>query len=179
MPNDQSRVPNPTSSPSPSLFEIGLVDSPASAAYDKFTRLVTTALNVPVGLVSIVQEDLDRQFFTSQIGLSPEWAARRRTPLSHSFCQLVKRHNRPLIVEDAPRDARVCDNLAITDLGVRAYLGIPICDFRGNPIGALCAIDSKVRHWADKDIRIMQDLAACVNDQTQLRTALRLHSMSF
>lgn len=155
------------------LYTLGLVDTPPEESFDKFTRLVRTAVGVPVALVSFVEEDRDRQFFKSQIGLSGQWAEDRQTPLSHSFCQYVKRDNKALIIENAPEDSRVCDNLAIPDLGVRAYLGVPIHDPGGMALGALCAIDSKPRTWERLEIDFMVDLASCVNDQIKLRAALQ------
>lgn len=154
------------------LTTLRLVDTPMEEAFDKFTRLVTRFLKVPVALVSFVEEEKDRQFFKSQIGLTGEWAKARQTPLSHSFCQFVKRDNRPLIIENAPLDARVCTNLAIPELGVRAYLGVPIHAGDKKPLGALCAIDTQARSWDPTDVDGMLDLAACVSDQISLRAAL-------
>lgn len=155
------------------LYELGLVDFPPEEGFDKFTRLVANAVDVPVALVSFVEEDRDRQFFKSQVGLSGHWAQDRQTPLSHSFCQYVKRDNKPLIIENAPEDSRVCDNLAIPDLGVRAYLGVPIHGPDNAPLGALCAIDSEQRAWDGSDVDFMVDLASCVTDQIRLRAELR------
>ena len=154
------------------LTTLRLVDTPMEEAFDKFTRLVTRFLKVPVALVSFVEEEKDRQFFKSQIGLTGEWAKSRETPLSHSFCQFVKRDNRPLIIENAPLDARVCTNLAIPELGVRAYMGVPIHAGDNKALGALCAIDTQARSWATSDLDGMLDLAACVSDQISLRAAL-------
>ncbi len=161
------------------MFEtLRLVDSPPEEQFDKFTRLVTAYLKTPVALVSFVEEDRDRQYFKSQIGLSGIWADQRHTPLSHSFCQYVKRDNRPLIVEHAEEDPRVATNLAIPDLGVRAYLGVPIHGPDGEPLGVLCAIQPKKRTWLQSDIAVMTDLAACVTDQISLRNALlRAHAV--
>lgn len=155
------------------LYKLGLVDTPPDKDFDKFTRLVKSGVDVPVALVSFVEEERDRQFFKSQIGLKGHWAEDRQTPLSHSFCQYVKRDNKALIIENAPEDSRVCGNLAIRDLGVRAYLGVPIHDPRGAPLGALCAIDSQPRVWELFDLQAMTDLASCVNDQIRLRDADR------
>ena len=154
------------------LTTLRLVDAPMEEAFDKFTRLVTRFVKVPVALVSFVEEDKDRQYFKSQIGLTGKWARSRQTPLSHSFCQYVKRDNRPLIIENAPMDARVCTNLAIPDLGVSAYLGVPIHSPDGKALGALCAIDVQVRTWQTSDVDGMVDLASCVSDQIALRAAL-------
>ncbi|SPH18104.1 hypothetical protein DEA8626_01634 [Defluviimonas aquaemixtae] len=155
------------------LETLELVDAPPEEAFDKFTRLVSTFLNVPVSLVSFVEEDRDRQFFKSEFGLTGIWAETRQTPLSHSFCQYVKRDDRPLIVEHAPDDARVCNNLAIPDLNVRAYLGVPVHGPDKSVLGALCAIDAKRRRWDQSDVDVMVDLAGCVTDQIRLRHALR------
>ena len=161
------------------LATLRLVDSPTEEAFDKYTRLVTQFFNVPVALVSFVEEDKDRQYFKSQIGLTGKWAKSRQTPLSHSFCQYVKRDNRPLIIENAPQDARVCGNLAIPDLGVRAYLGVPVHSPDGKALGALCAVDTQVRTWDQADVDGMIDLAACVSDQIALRAALHRQRGSF
>jgi len=162
----------------PDLHALGLVDTPTNEVYDKFTRLVTTSLGTPVALVSIVQEELDRQYFTSQIGLEGDWAVSRQTPLSHSFCQYVKRQDKPLVIEDAPANSLVCDNMAIPDLGVRAYLGVPIHGPDGQAIGALCAIDSVPREWTEKDVAMMVDLAACVDEHIRLRANLLLQMIA-
>ena len=92
--------------------------------------------------------------------------------MSHSFCQFVKKQNRPLVIEDASENPLVCDNLAIPDLGVRAYLGVPVHGPGGTPLGALAAIDSVARTWHSADVALMTDLAACVTDQISLRGAL-------
>lgn len=174
-----SEVPDPTlqtardkRSTANFLVELGLVDAPSDQAFDKFTKLVTRILKVPVALVSFVEEERDRQFFKSQIGLTGTWAEQRCTPLSHSFCQFVKRDNRPLIIEDAPSDSRVCGNLAIPDFGVKAYLGVPIHGPRDAALGALCAIDTVPRNWTLEEVDTMVHLAACVTDLIKLRNAL-------
>ncbi len=53
-------------------------------------------------------------------------ATQRETPLSHSFCQHVVTSSKPLVIDDARLDPRVKDNRAIADIGVIAYLGIPL-----------------------------------------------------
>jgi len=160
------------------LHTLQLLDAPPEEDFDKFTRLVSQCLGVPVALVSLIDEVEDRQYFKSQIGLQGHWAEDRQTPLTHSFCQFVKRDNRPLIVEYAPDDAQVCDNLAIPDLGVRAYLGVPIHGPAGDALGALCAIEDQRRKWLDREVDLMTNLASCVTDQIKLRAALlRSHGL--
>jgi two-component sensor histidine kinase len=142
------------------LLATGLLDSPIDAEFDRITSLVSRLLRVPVALVSLV--DIDRQFFMSSTGLPEPWASARQTPISYSFCQHVVTSAEPLIVEDASTNPVVCTNPAVTELGVSAYLGVPLQTPAGHVLGALCAIDTKVRSWSDEDIAIMKDMAAIV-----------------
>jgi len=151
-----------------------LLDTPAEESFDRFTRLASSILQTPAALVSLV--DQDRQYFKSCIGLPAPWATSRQTPLSHSFCQHVVSTAEPLVVADARLHPLVKDNLAIAELGVIAYLGIPLTVFDGHVLGALCVIDTQPREWTDRDIEILKELAALVVEQIELRLlAARLH----
>lgn len=148
------------------LAATGLLDSAPDESFDRLTRMVIRLLDVPVSLISLV--DNRRQFFKSQHGLAPPVAEARQTPLTHSFCQLVVKEGAPLIVSDAPNDLRVCDNHAIPDLGIVAYLGVPLITASGHILGSLCAIDTKPRQWTDDDQRLLIDVAAIVMTEIAL-----------
>src|SRR5215212_3707973 len=98
------------------LRQLGLLDTPASPAFDRLTSLAARVLHAPVALVSFVEED--RQFFKSAIGLAEPWAARRETPLSHSFCRYVVQSGEPLVVADARQHPFLFDNPAIAEMNV-------------------------------------------------------------
>jgi signal transduction histidine kinase len=149
------------------LKESGLLDSLPEESFDRFTRLAVALLRSEVSLVSIVDDH--RQFFKSQVGLTAPYDTRRETPLTHSFCQLVVRDGTPLVVEDARTDERVRDNLAIRDLGVISYLGMPITSQEGFRLGSLCAINSSPRVWSPEDRRLLADLARAVSAEVHLR----------
>lgn len=144
-----------------------LLDSPTEPTFDRLTKLVTTALRVPVALVSLVDED--RQFFKSQVGLPEPWATQRQTPLSHSFCQHVTESAKPLVISDARENPLVRDNLAIRDLKVIAYAGVPIRDQTGFVLGALCAIDGKPRDWSSEDLEVLTAVSMQVSVEIELR----------
>jgi len=152
-----------------SLRATGLLDSPPEAAFDRLTSLAARLLEAPVALVSLVSEE--RQFFKSCVGLQGAAAARRQTPLSHSFCQYVT-GGEPLVVEDSRHHPLVADNLAIEDFGVIAYAGYPIRDLDGHVLGSFCVIDEKPRRWTGDDLALLEDLAASVSTEVQLRIAL-------
>ncbi|WFE38809.1 SpoIIE family protein phosphatase [Micromonospora sp. WMMD998] len=147
------------------------LDAEPDEAFDRFARLVGDLLDVPVALVSLV--DADRQFFPGETGLPQPWAARRETPLSHSFCQHVVDTEAPMVLPDARLYPRVRRNLAIEDLGVVAYAGMPLTDLDGRVLGSLCAIDSKPRAWTKEQLRTLADLAAACSSELRLRIAVR------
>lgn len=147
----------------------GLLDSAPEAAFDRITRLVQRCLRVPVALISIVDED--RQFFKSQQGLPEPWCSARETPLSHSFCKHVVELDQAFAVEDARQDPTVSENLAIRDLDVVAYLGVPLRTPDDHVIGSLCAIDSTPRIWTAADLEILEGLGEAVIAEIATRYA--------
>jgi GAF domain-containing protein len=149
------------------LHAAGLLDSPPDESFDRLTRLAAKVVKAPVALVTAV--DRDRQFFKSCLGLPEPWATRRQTPLSHSFCQHVVAARETVIVSDARRDERLLDNLAIQDLGVIAYLGVPLITREGHAVGTLCVIDHEPRIWTSDEISLVKDVAAAVVTELTLR----------
>lgn len=152
------------------LGETGLTAA-ADASMELFARLVASVIGVPVALVSLVEAD--RQIFPGQIGLDEPWATTRQTPLSHSLCQHVVASGRPLVLGDVREDALTCSSLAIGDLGVIAYAGMPLTDARGNVLGSLCAIDHTPRDWTPQQVADLEDLAAACSAELRLRITSR------
>lgn len=148
------------------LARTGL-DAAADVMFDQFAAMVRAALGVPVALVSLVEPG--RQIFPGAQGLAEPWQQARQTPLSHSFCQHVVTDARPLIIGDARTDPRVKDNLAIDDLGVIAYAGMPVTDTDGNVLGSLCAIDTQPRQWTPAELELLRGLAAACSESLRLR----------
>ncbi|QWV93277.1 GAF domain-containing protein [Geomonas oryzisoli] len=152
------------------LRAVALLDTPAEEAFDRLTRLATRFVDAPVSLVSLV--DADRQFFKSCVGLPEPWQSRRETPLSHSFCQYNRIARQPLLIADARLHPFFKDNPAIKDLNVIAYLGIPLATVDGYILGSFCVIDSKPRRWTSAQVAVIEDLAASVMTEIQLRSEI-------
>ncbi len=153
------------------LRRTGLLDAPPDEQFERVTAMVARLLRVPVALVSLV--DADRQFFQSARGLEEPWATRRQTPLTHSFCSYVVASEAPLQVNDAREEVIFRDNPAVAELGVIAYLGMPLRTSGGTTIGSVCAIDSRPRQWTSDDFANLKDLAALAEVQLALRELSR------
>ncbi|MFJ7527936.1 GAF domain-containing SpoIIE family protein phosphatase [Streptomyces griseus] len=152
------------------LRETGLTAAP-DAGMERFARLVAEVVGVPVALVSLVESA--RQVFPGMVGLADPWAVERQTPLTHSLCSHVVAEGRPLVLADARQDARTCDSLAIPDLGVVGYAGMPLTDGDGHVLGSLCAIDTEPRRWTPRELGLLEDLAQACSAELRLRIVSR------
>jgi hypothetical protein len=81
------------------LERANLLDTPPEEPFDRLARLTAQLLDVPVVLMSIV--DNQRQFFKAQVGLLEPLSTTRQTPVTHSFCQWV-------VTASKTRDAICC-----------------------------------------------------------------------
>ena len=156
------------------LARTGLLDAAAEPALDRLAALAATVLRVPVVLVSLV--DADRQFVANAVGLPEPWATSRVVPLSHSFCQYVVAGGVPVLISDAPHDSRACAHPAVLDMGVAAYLGVPLLSSDGQVLGSLCAATDTPRAWTAADVTTLEGFAASVMTEVALRTALAEHA---
>jgi PAS domain S-box-containing protein len=156
------------------LTQLSMLDVPPDEEMDRFTRLITTIIGVPVALISIIDKDQSRQFFARSHGLDEPWASWQQTPLTHSICQHVVANGKLLSVKDARIDPLFHENLAIRDLNVVSYLGVPISLPAGTNVGVLCAIDYRPRDWTQNDKLLINNLAASISDLISLRIALRV-----
>lgn len=151
------------------IEDTGLLGITEDPFLHRLTRLAAKTLGASVALMSLVGED--RQFFASSWGLPEPWATERGTTLLHSFCQHVVVSNQPLLVTDARKHPLVHGNLAIQDLDVLAYIGVPLVDPQDNTLGSLCVIEHEPRQWRPQDVEILHDFAATVMDRVASRAS--------
>ncbi len=140
------------------LRALGLLDTPAEERFDRITRMAQRLFDVPIALVSLVDED--RQWFKSRIGLDVA-----STPRSLAFCAhaIIDPDRRTMVVDDAWADERFADNpLVAGDPNIRFYAGAPIAAPDGAALGTLCVIDRHPRQLTAEDERSLRDLADLV-----------------
>lgn len=172
---EEARVPPDEESRLRTLRSLGLLDTPPEERFDRVTRMAQRLFEVPIALISLVDED--RQWFKSRQGLdAPE------TPRAVAFCSHAILGDEVLVVPDALEDARFHDNpLVIDDPNIRFYAGAPIAAPDGSQLGTLCVIGREPRDLSDEDRRTLEDLAQLVADEievTQLAIADQLTGLS-
>ncbi|HEX2250487.1 MAG TPA: PAS domain S-box protein [Gemmatimonadales bacterium] len=149
------------------LRQTALLDTPPEEGFDRLTRMAARLLGAPTSLISLVTDE--RQFFKSTIGLPEPWATRRSAPLSFSFCSTVAGTGEPLVVEDARRHPLLRHSQALRELGWVSYAGVPLISRDGQVLGSFCVVDRMPRLWSERDIALLQDLAASVVTEIELR----------
>ncbi|HEU5181051.1 MAG TPA: sigma 54-interacting transcriptional regulator [Candidatus Polarisedimenticolia bacterium] len=149
------------------LRRTSLLDSPPEEAFDRLTRTATTALRVPMSIVSLV--DRDRLFFKSQSGLGEPFASLRHGPVQHSFCQHAVRTRETLVVPDSRRNPAFERYPAISGLGAIAYAGVPLITSEGYAVGTFCVVDERPRDWTEEELSILRVLANCAMSEIEMR----------
>lgn len=141
------------------LHSLELLDTPAEERFDRITRIAQRLFDVPIVLVSLV--DQCRQWFKSAQGLGAS-----ETPRDISFCGHAIHAGKVFVVENALADPRFADNPLVTGPpDIRFYAGAPLATAGGFRIGTLCLIDTRARAFPASDQRDLRDLAAWVEDE--------------
>ena len=144
-----------------------VLDTPPDGAFDRITALAARLFGVPVSIISVV--DHDRIWFKSHHGLDVEEIGRDPGLCASAVCQLD-----PWIVTDAKVDVRTLANpLVAGELGLRFYLGVPLTTSDGFNLGTLNVIGFEPREVTDAEVETLQDLAAVVMDELELRLDAR------
>ncbi|AYQ29471.1 MULTISPECIES: GAF domain-containing protein [unclassified Polaromonas] len=137
--------------------------APREERFDRITRTAKRLLDVPISLISIVEED--EQWFRSVQGIEVDHTAR-----DISFCGHAVAINKPLCIPDAWEDIRFHDNpLVLGPPGIRSYLGWPLEIAPGLPVGSLCVIDTMPRTFGPEEWEALRDLAAMAEAELRVR----------
>lgn len=146
------------------LRALKVLDTPPEERFDRITRLAAALFDVPVALISLVDEN--RQWFKSTCGIELH-----ETPRDESFCAHAVLARAPLIIPDALLDERFAENpLVVGPARVRFYAGYPLILDDGSCIGTLCILDTRPRELDAGDLARLADLAALAKGQFEQLT---------
>ncbi len=145
------------------LFEYHVLDTDPEEAFDQLTELVASICDVPIALVSLIDEK--RQWFKSHHGLDAT-----ETPRELAFCAHAILQDDVFEIPDSSRDNRFCDNPLVTgDPNVAFYAGAPLKGRDGHNVGTLCVIDHKPKMLTDDQRRQLTIIANQVVALLELR----------
>lgn len=145
-----------------------VLDTPAEQAFDDLVLLATHICQVPVAMVSLVDEN--RQWFKSRIGL-----IETETPRDISFCaHTILEPDRVMQVCNAEQDARFVASPLVTGAPrIRFYAGAPLVTPDGQALGALCVMDHEARVLTPEQLSALAALSRRVVAQLELSRQAR------
>ena len=144
-----------------------LLDTPPDGAFDRITALAARIFDVPVAIVSIV--DADRIWLKSHYGIDVSELERTRGLATSGGL-----HEQILVVEDVQADPRISPGqTAASASGLRFYAGVPLITPDGHNLGSFAIIDWKPRTFTPAQVASLEDLAAIVLHEMELRLAAR------
>lgn len=137
------------------------------AVFDEVVRFTAKLFNVPIALVSLVDEG--SVWFKANFGL----AGAERVERNESVCSVAILQDDTTVYEDLRRTpCQLTDPSVAKALNMQFYAGHPLRNQEGYQIGALCIIDRKPRQLSAAEITRLQKLAAVVMKMLDLRLAL-------
>jgi signal transduction histidine kinase len=145
------------------LRDYGVLDTASERAFDDIVELAAAICDVPIALVSLVDED--RQWFKSRVGLPATETAR-----DVSFCAHAIQGPEMMVIRDATTDPRFAGNKLVTGAPhIRFYAGMPLLSGEGAGLGTLCVIDTQPRELSERQLGALRVLARQVQAQLELR----------
>ncbi|MDR5895043.1 EAL domain-containing protein [Larsenimonas suaedae] len=141
------------------LRHLSILDTAPEQRFDRLTRLVSRTFDVPIVLISLVDEY--RQWFKSRVGLTA-----RETHRDLSFCAHALNEQEDLIIEDALQDPRFVSNPLVTGPPhIRFYAGALIRASNGLPLGTLCLIDDIPRRLSPHKRELLHEFATFLSHE--------------
>jgi hypothetical protein len=147
------------------LHFLRILDTRREERFDRLVRIAQHHFGVPMVAINFV--DADRQWTKAEVGLPGQ----TNEPISESMCAHTVHQNATLIVPDASTDPRFSGGKFVAG-GTRFYAGHPIHAPGGQPIGALCILDTAPRELSEQEADDLADLAALVEREISLSREL-------
>lgn len=137
------------------------------AVFDEVVRLTAKLFNVPIALVSLVEEG--SVWFKANFGL----AGATHVSRDESVCSVAVLQADTTVYEDLRREPCQLIRPGVAEaLHMQFYAGHPLRNEAGYQIGALCIVDHQPRQLSAPERARLQNLAAIVMKMLDLRLAL-------
>lgn len=144
------------------LHALKILATPPEERFDRITRLAARLFNVPIALVSLV--DNHQRWFTAYGLTLPE------TRRDFCLCARSVEDEKAVVIPDTLDDPRFAINpLVVGDPHVRFYAGQPLVAPNGSRLGTLCLLDTVPRELDRTAFASLRDLAVLVEEELYQR----------
>ncbi len=147
------------------LRSLLILDSTPQRAYDDITRLLATALAVPITMVNLL--DAQRDWFKSCVGLP-----QTQSPAATSFCEAFFNAGGDVIVaEDTLHDARFQLHPLVAGAPFIRFYAAARLRLNGHTVGTLCAYDLQPHRVTPEQLDQLRTMAGAVVELFSRRAA--------
>jgi len=140
--------------------------------FDRLARLASAGVGSSGALVSRLDCDRHELLFTGSAGVL-EIPRGERSELSETICKHVVSSGGCVAIESTSENPLVRDEPVVAELGIGAYLGVPLTTPDGEVVGVLCALERHPRAWSEDDRETLVGVAASVMTELELRSTVR------
>lgn len=127
-------------------------------ALEKYTHLICHLLSMPMGFVSVLDEE--KQYIKSAQNI-----AVTETSLSEAFCVQTLKNSKTFICHDTHQHPTFRDYHAVKEAPfIRFYAGCPLKTQDGVPVGTLCILDTQPRELSDEQLYLFEKIAGLISD---------------
>ena len=168
-----TRTPHAEAARLAELRALMVLDSAPEAMFDSLALLASQVCEVPMALVSLVDEE--RQWFKANVGLP----GINETTREAAFCAHAVLGDALFEVPDAALDPRFAANPLVTGPpDIRFYAGAPMVLPGGARVGTLCVIDRQPRQLTEAQRHLLTQLAAIASQALVMRRDLITRSLA-
>lgn len=153
------------------LYYYDILDTEAESDFNDLLEIASEKYNCPIVAISFI--DRGRQWFKAKKGLDVD-----ETPRDVSFCGHAILEEKPLIVNDASKDARFSDNPLVLEHNIKFYAGVPIVSQQGFHLGTVCVIDKVAKDFSQEQTTVLKIISNQVSKLIELRLKNKLLKQS-
>jgi signal transduction histidine kinase/PAS domain-containing protein len=126
---------------------------------DAIARLAARLTGAPMAAFSLVGRA--QVHLAGVYNLPSRFAAGLDLPMKYSVCKYVVSAGCPVRCGDMldGGDPQLSGHLLATEYGIRAFLGVPVTDGEGRPVGVLLVLDTAARRWTDAQAGTLVEIA--------------------
>ena len=149
------------------LKKYQILDTPADGAFDAITKLTLQLFNVPVSIISLVDED--RIWFKSVEGLDV-----KEIPKEKGLCATAILSDELYEIQNTTKHPNTLNHSWVCgEYDLRFYAAVPLKVEGKYNLGTLCILDKEPRVLTEKEKEILTSLADLVIEQLEIHLSAK------
>ena len=152
--------------------DLGLLSGPPDPSFVSGSRLAAELLGVEYGKVTLLDAVANRVRIRASFGFEPDELGLDWKQTDLPLCRKIMADQSVIGIGEANDMGKAPKSPFLQALGGRSYLGAPIYDPVGTPVGTLCVIGRAPRIWSGRQKEQVSELAGLLSQAITLKAAL-------